>query len=303
MGLGLAPSTHHSPPRHVSIANPSPPAPAASDELNWIIDLLEKEDATSQETLLDCSHLGKRRPSAEPSPQGPRAGAGKANCFFSTLPLPELGNPCAKDSLEDTKPTNPFLSTDFTYLPGAMSPGSSDVSGQCFARRKGPLACADPTNQWGTAPLPRVGLGLTPGCLQVPGVVVGNPGESISRCQQLVVQAPSLCLSGPVMSHSPNSQDSGGSDLDLDAAEAKLFPDGELFAARRERGEGGLLPGLSSSRRARPAWGFRDNASASIPTLGSREGAGFPCARGLFLSTERGDGAGSGAELGQPGQR
>ncbi|KAI1230885.1 hypothetical protein IHE44_0008317 [Lamprotornis superbus] len=96
-----------------------------SDELNWIIDLLEKEDTTSQ-TLLNSSHL-------------------------------ELGNPCAKDSLEDLKPTNPF--TDFTCLPGALSPGSSDVS-------------------------------------------------------------------GPVMSHSPNSQDSGGSDLDLDPAESKLFPDG-----------------------------------------------------------------------------
>lgn len=37
-----------------------------------------------------------------------------------------------------------------------------------------------------------------------------------------------LCLSGPLMSHSPHSQDSGGSDLDLDPTEAKLFPDGEL---------------------------------------------------------------------------
>uniref|UniRef100_A0A8D2NGN4 ETS-related transcription factor Elf-3 n=1 Tax=Zonotrichia albicollis TaxID=44394 RepID=A0A8D2NGN4_ZONAL len=98
---------------------------SSSDELNWIIDLLEKEDA---------------------------------NPFIPSLPLPELGNPCAKDSLEDLKPTNPF--TDFTCLPGSMSPGSSDVS-------------------------------------------------------------------GPVMSHSPNSQDSGGSDLDLDPAESKLFPNGD----------------------------------------------------------------------------
>ncbi|OXB72265.1 UNVERIFIED_CONTAM: hypothetical protein H355_003798, partial [Colinus virginianus] len=103
----------------------------ASDELSWIIELLEKEDANSQETFLDSSQL-------------------------------ELNNPCAKDSLEDLKPTNPFLATDFTCLPGAMSPGSSD-------------------------------------------------------------------LSGPVMSHSPNSQDSGGSDLDLDPMEAKLFPEGELL--------------------------------------------------------------------------
>uniref|UniRef100_A0A8B9D6W3 E74 like ETS transcription factor 3 n=1 Tax=Anser cygnoides TaxID=8845 RepID=A0A8B9D6W3_ANSCY len=104
-----------------------------SDELTWIIDLLEKEDANSQETFLDTSHL-------------------------------ELANPCAKDSLEDLKPTNPFLFTDITCSPDAMSPGSSDVS-------------------------------------------------------------------GPAMSHSPNSQDSGGSDLDLDPVEAKLFPDGELRAS------------------------------------------------------------------------
>lgn len=36
------------------------------------------------------------------------------------------------------------------------------------------------------------------------------------------------------MSHSPNSQDSGGSDLDLDPVEAKLFPDGELRASPPE---------------------------------------------------------------------
>ncbi|XP_013817423.1 ETS-related transcription factor Elf-3 isoform X2 [Apteryx mantelli] len=94
-----------------------------SDELNWIIDLLEKENVTSQETFLDTSHL------------------------------------------------------DFTCLPDAMSPGSSDIS-------------------------------------------------------------------GPVMSHSPNSQDSGGSDLDLDPAEAKLFPDdgfaggkkGDTKHGKRKRG-------------------------------------------------------------------
>lgn len=125
---------HHSPPYHIGIANPSPTTPAASDELNWIIDLLEKEDATSQETFLDSSHLGKRGALDKPFPQGPCAGAGRAHPFFPSLPLPELGNACAKDSLEDMKPTNPFLSTDFTYLPGAMSPGSSDVSGQCFAQ-------------------------------------------------------------------------------------------------------------------------------------------------------------------------
>uniref|UniRef100_A0A803Y077 E74 like ETS transcription factor 3 n=1 Tax=Meleagris gallopavo TaxID=9103 RepID=A0A803Y077_MELGA len=120
---------------------PVPRNPVASDELSWIIELLEKEDADSQETSLDSSHL-------------------------------ELGNPCAKDSLEDLKPTNPFLATDFTCLSGAMSPGSSD-------------------------------------------------------------------LSGPVMSHSPNSQDSGGSDLDLDPLEAKLFPEDDFAGSKKGDGKHG----------------------------------------------------------------
>lgn len=52
------------------------------------------------------------------------------------------------------------------------------------------------------------------------------------------------------MSHSPNSQDSGGSDLDLDPAESKLFPDGELLASTQELGGEGWLSGSS----AHPAW-------------------------------------------------
>lgn len=111
---------------------PVPWNPAASDELSWIIELLEKEDADSQETSLDSSHLGTRRATGfSPVPQGVQEGL---TLFFISLPPPELGNPCAKDSLEDLKPTNPFLATDFTCLSGAMSPGSSDLSGQCFHR-------------------------------------------------------------------------------------------------------------------------------------------------------------------------
>lgn len=91
--------------------------------------MLEKEDATSQ-TFLNSSHLGKKGALAKPFPQGSHTDGSKANPFFPFLPLPELGNPCAKDSLEDLKPTNPF--TDFTCLPAALSPGSSDVSGECF---------------------------------------------------------------------------------------------------------------------------------------------------------------------------
>uniref|UniRef100_A0A8B9PU27 ETS-related transcription factor Elf-3 n=1 Tax=Apteryx owenii TaxID=8824 RepID=A0A8B9PU27_APTOW len=71
-----------------------------------------------------------------------------------------------------------------------------------------------------------------------------KPWESIFRCKLLVVRALSFYLPGPVMSHSPNSQDSGGSDLDLDPAEAKLFPDdgfaggkkGDTKHGKRKRG-------------------------------------------------------------------
>ncbi|NWY03856.1 ELF3 factor, partial [Nothoprocta ornata] len=136
-----------------------------SDELNWIIDLLEKEDVTSQETFLDTTHLGKSSALTRLRPQEPDVASG-ANP--PPLSLPELGNPGAKDSLEDMKFPSPFLSTDFTCLPGAMSPDSSDTS-------------------------------------------------------------------GPMMSHSPNSQDSGGSDLDLDfdSAEAKLFPDDSFAGGKK----------------------------------------------------------------------
>ncbi|EMP41008.1 ETS-related transcription factor Elf-3 [Chelonia mydas] len=100
---------------------------SVSDELTWIIDLLEKEDMSSQEIFQDSS-------------------------------ASELGNSYTKESLEEMKSTNPFFQADFSYISGALSPGSSDIS-----------------------------------------------------------------VSGTGMSHSPNSQDSGGSDIDPDPTEVKLF--------------------------------------------------------------------------------
>uniref|UniRef100_A0A452HUA0 Uncharacterized protein n=1 Tax=Gopherus agassizii TaxID=38772 RepID=A0A452HUA0_9SAUR len=104
---------------------------SVSDELTWIIDLLEKEDMSSQEIFQDS----------------------------------ELGNSCTKESLEEMKSTNPFYQADFSYVSGALSPGSSDIS-----------------------------------------------------------------VSGTGMSHSPNSQDSGGSDIDPDPTEVKLFSSDDGFA-------------------------------------------------------------------------
>lgn len=148
---------------------------------------------------------------------------GRANPFSPSLPLPELANPCAKDSLEDLKPTNPFLFTDITCSPDAMSPGSSDVSGQWFhpaesSHRAG--SAAGTTGGFGA------GTWLTPGAWWGEKQWETPPGANRSRAEPRPFAPP-----GPAMSHSPNSQDSGGSDLDLDPVEAKLFPDGELRAS------------------------------------------------------------------------
>ncbi|XP_019401923.1 PREDICTED: ETS-related transcription factor Elf-3 isoform X1 [Crocodylus porosus] len=76
-----------------------PPKDLASDELGWIIDLLEKDSmAVAQETSLDSNTL-------------------------------DLGNSCSQESLEEMKSANPFHQADLGYLLGTMSPGSSDISG------------------------------------------------------------------------------------------------------------------------------------------------------------------------------
>uniref|UniRef100_A0A8C8ABC2 ETS-related transcription factor Elf-3 n=1 Tax=Otus sunia TaxID=257818 RepID=A0A8C8ABC2_9STRI len=62
----------------------------------------------------------------------------------------------------------------------------------------------------------------------LPGHCRGCPGKAALGRLSL-----SLCLLGPVMSHSPNSQDSGGSDLDLDPTEAKLFPDDGFAGSKK----------------------------------------------------------------------
>uniref|UniRef100_A0A8C3N6G5 Uncharacterized protein n=1 Tax=Geospiza parvula TaxID=87175 RepID=A0A8C3N6G5_GEOPR len=66
--------------------------PVASDELNWIIDLLEKEDATSQ-TFLNSSQLGKTGALAKPFPQGSHTdGTGGFRVIQRSKDLQEL--PC-----------------------------------------------------------------------------------------------------------------------------------------------------------------------------------------------------------------
>uniref|UniRef100_A0A8C3TJ89 ETS-related transcription factor Elf-3 n=1 Tax=Chelydra serpentina TaxID=8475 RepID=A0A8C3TJ89_CHESE len=104
---------------------------SVSDELSWIIDLLEKEDMSSQEIFLDSGASGKRSALATPCPSRPL--------------------PC------------------ICPLPGAGSPFPA--------------------------------LSSTP-----------------------------LCPPGTGMSHSPNSQDSGGSDIDPDPTEVKLFSSDGDFA-------------------------------------------------------------------------
>lgn len=61
-----------------------PPAVSVSDELTWIIDLLEKEDMSSQEIFQDSSASGKRSTLATPCPSRPLPCA---------CPLPGWGSP------------------------------------------------------------------------------------------------------------------------------------------------------------------------------------------------------------------
>uniref|UniRef100_A0A674J949 E74 like ETS transcription factor 3 n=1 Tax=Terrapene triunguis TaxID=2587831 RepID=A0A674J949_9SAUR len=91
---------------------------------------------------------------------------GECQCPSTDLPLPHISRAHSEpESLEEMKSTNPFYQADFSYVSGALSPGSSDIS-----------------------------------------------------------------VSGTGMSHSPNSQDSGGSDIDPDPTEVKLFSSDDGFA-------------------------------------------------------------------------
>ncbi|XP_074833489.1 ETS-related transcription factor Elf-3 [Carettochelys insculpta] len=137
---------------------------SVSDDLTWIIDLLEKEDMALHDGILD--------PSAS-----------------------VLGNSCTKESLEEMKPTNPFYQADFSYISGALSPGSSDIS-----------------------------------------------------------------VSGTGMSHSPNSRDSGGSDLDFDPTEVKLVSSDDAFA---ECEKGDLKHG--KRKRGRPRKLSKENPMCVEP--------------------------------------
>lgn len=104
----------------------------SSDELSWIIELLEKDGMSFQESLGDSGPF-------------------------------DQGSPFAQELLDDGRQASPYYCS--TYGPGAPSPGSSDVS---TARTATP--------------------------------------------------------------QSSHASDSGGSDVDLDLTESKVFPRGELRA-------------------------------------------------------------------------
>lgn len=72
-----------------------PPASSTSDELSWIIELLEKDGMAFQESLVD------------PGPF-------------------DQGSPFAQELLDDGRQASPYYGSP--YGPGAPSPGSSDVS-------------------------------------------------------------------------------------------------------------------------------------------------------------------------------
>lgn len=85
----------------------------------------------------------------------------------------------------------------------------------------------------------------------------GGRGESSGKHLKIPAfggLSPIPLPAGHVTLHSPHSQDSGGSDLDLDPVEAKLFPDSELSGSSQELGGEGLLLGTSSRCRAHLIW-------------------------------------------------
>lgn len=103
----------------------------ASDELGWIIDLLEKDSvAVAQETFLDSNPLGERAPWHCTVHVATYMSLNRADPF-PPLYL-DLGNSCSQESLEEMKSANPFHQADLGYLLGTMSPGSSDISGKLY---------------------------------------------------------------------------------------------------------------------------------------------------------------------------
>lgn len=162
-----------------------------------------------------------------------------SNFFF-----PDQGSPFAQEVLEDGRQASPYYGG--SYGPGAPSPGSSDVS----TAGKSPV-------------LALVSL------LQTPQNASGTREPSTRICRPYLVRlAPVLKLTSPppgtATPQSSHSSDSGGSDLDLDLTDSKVFPRGELRA-----GLGGPVPQRPSPPFHPPllCCGSHSKASQGRPAL------------------------------------
>lgn len=137
----------------------------------------------------------------------------------SHLP-PDQGSPFAQEMLEDCRQASPFYPGSFGT--GAPSPGSSDVS-----------TAGEPSGICPQPPLPRCPEHWRPAL---------DPGLSGRTRRGSLWPAPP----GTGASQSPQASDSGGSDVDLDALDSKLFSGGERREPPGPRGcSSGSAQGLA----------------------------------------------------------
>lgn len=106
---------------------PPSSASSASDELGWIIELLEKDGTAFQEALADPGPFGES-PFLPPETEKARSPVGSPSPDLSSgLLFPDQGSPFAQELLDDGCQTSPYYPSSYGAA-GAPSPGSSDVS-------------------------------------------------------------------------------------------------------------------------------------------------------------------------------
>lgn len=141
--------------------------------------------------------------------------------------------------LEESRQAGPYFPG--SYGPGALSPGSSDVS-TAGASWPGPQPPFPPNPQ--------------PRCPALPGRDrAGGGGPETPGAH------PGPASLGTATSQSPHSSDSGGSDVDLDPTDSKLFSRGEC----RECPMGRVCPLMPDACRAAPLLAAAPAPQASPP--------------------------------------
>lgn len=229
--------------RRVALSACSLSASSFPDELSWIIDLLEKDSASFQETLGDPGPTGESTPSlcplsqTRPGWEGHRVTTALVTSPEPPLPLLDQGSAFGQESSP--------------YHAGGSS--SSTVG-------EGPvLGCSRPPplspSPWLSGPTPWEGPELA--------------GASAESCVAHSTPPP-----GTGSSQSPRCSDSGGSDLDLDPGDSRLLCSGQCGcpagSAGIQRAVQGLPCTLPASDLPPPAEGYADHKKGE-PKHGKRK--------------------------------